>query len=508
MLVLSVTVAWTTFKKVDDGGGSQKQQPADSLRKVDDGGGSHKQQPSKSLKKADDGRASQNQQPGKSLKKVDDGGASQKPQPARSLNKVDIVSSQKQQSNKSSPKVNDPPLSDNLQVTKTSQKEAVQSSQIKQKGTKTSEKDAGQSSHKQQQGTKTTHKGADQISQKPQQLFKPTQKDAEDTKQKQPTKKAAMVVPKGLTSTNPNFSFGQPLLTLNELEIAGPATTALHGFYMKLPLSKKRSGIMLHFKRSHFHRSLDNEFFNIPFSDIFDLLNYDALDMSILRCFTLHMVKKTREMDLPVGFLDPELMTLSTICVDKSYVVDYVRRVIGKCAKKKCIMFAHNPGEHWVVVAIVPKWNKVFYLDSMRSSARDHSQLKDVLDEAFLSYCNAYGMAKNKLVHVTKFPCHQQPPSSKCGFYAAHHMNLALELLNMDKAEEFEVPTSSLGDDVLDSIRETISSFIMSDVLNVPHFISVCKQAMLGDTDEKRRVCKHYKLPDAFQQPASVNVTY
>ncbi|TVU24829.1 hypothetical protein EJB05_27289, partial [Eragrostis curvula] len=296
-----------------------------------------------------------------------------------------------------------------------------------------------------------------------------------------------MVVPKGLTSINPDFSLGKPLLTVDELQIAGAATNALHSFYMKLPLSKKRNDILLHFKRSHFFRSLDNEFLNVGFSDIFDLFNYHALDVFILRCFTLHMVKKTRQMDLPVGFLDPELITLSTMCVDKSYVVDYVRKALGKFAKKKCIMFAHNPGQHWVVVAIVPKWNKVLYLDSARSSPRDDSLLKDVLDEAFLSYCNTYGIAKNKLVHVNKFPflemlftsacddnfagqslaviCHQQHPSSECGFYAAHHMNLALALLNVEKAEEFEVPTSPLGDDVLDSIRKTIASFIMSDVV-------------------------------------------
>lgn len=35
---------------------------------------------------------------------------------------------------------------------------------------------------------------------------------------------------------------------------------------------------------------------------------------------------ETKEKDLFVGFLDRELMTLSSMTVDKSYVVDYIKK--------------------------------------------------------------------------------------------------------------------------------------------------------------------------------------
>ena len=49
---------------------------------------------------------------------------------------------------------------------------------------------------------------------------------------------------------------------------------------------------------------------------------------------------------MPVGFLDPELMSLSNITSDKSYVVDYLGRALNHYAKKEIIMFPHNPDGH------------------------------------------------------------------------------------------------------------------------------------------------------------------
>ena len=54
------------------------------------------------------------------------------------------------------------------------------------------------------------------------------------------------------------------------------------------------------------------------------------------------MIVETREKFVPVGFLDPELMSMSTMNQDRSYVVYYVTKVLQKCARKRLVMFAHN----------------------------------------------------------------------------------------------------------------------------------------------------------------------
>ena len=90
---------------------------------------------------------------------------------------------------------------------------------------------------------------------------------------------------------------------------------------------------------------------------------------------------ETREKSVPVGFLDPELMSMSTMNQDTSYVVEYLGKVLQKFARKKLIMFAHNTGDHWILVVIIPKWNKALYFDSERSKARDYSVIEEVINE-------------------------------------------------------------------------------------------------------------------------------
>jgi hypothetical protein len=58
------------------------------------------------------------------------------------------------------------------------------------------------------------------------------------------------------------------------------------------------------------------------------------------------MIVETKAKALPAGFLDRELMSLSTIQSNKSYVVDYVTKAFRHFAKKEIIMFAHNPRDH------------------------------------------------------------------------------------------------------------------------------------------------------------------
>ena len=93
------------------------------------------------------------------------------------------------------------------------------------------------------------------------------------------------------------------------------------------------------------------------------------------------MIAETKAKSVPVGFLDPEMMSVSALAFDRSFVVSHVAKIFGKFAKKKLIMFAHNSGGHWITVVIIPKFHKVLYFDSIRSKPLDLSSLKDVITE-------------------------------------------------------------------------------------------------------------------------------
>ena len=76
------------------------------------------------------------------------------------------------------------------------------------------------------------------------------------------------------------------LTTAAELENAGPATTSLHNYFMQC-CAEKMKYIVASYKRVHFLREAEEECYLLCFNDLYDLFNLDALDVSLLRSFTL-----------------------------------------------------------------------------------------------------------------------------------------------------------------------------------------------------------------------------
>jgi len=89
------------------------------------------------------------------------------------------------------------------------------------------------------------------------------------------------------TKAHPKFTYGQAILTEAELLVAGPFTVELHNYYMKGCQGNKKNGIVVKYRRQHFWRDRDTEFFLVGFDNLYDLFKLDALDVSLLRYFTL-----------------------------------------------------------------------------------------------------------------------------------------------------------------------------------------------------------------------------
>jgi hypothetical protein len=73
------------------------------------------------------------------------------------------------------------------------------------------------------------------------------------------------------------------MLNANELYKAGQFCLELHNYYI---LNwKKISVIVVKYIQSHF--LMDDSVFIISLSDLYDLFNLNALDISLMRCFAL-----------------------------------------------------------------------------------------------------------------------------------------------------------------------------------------------------------------------------
>jgi hypothetical protein len=92
---------------------------------------------------------------------------------------------------------------------------------------------------------------------------------------------------------NPNYKFEKSLLSDGDLKRAAPLTRKLHTFYMQHGKLDDDSEIMVALRPKTIawlkRDELSNELQQLPvqFSDLYDLFNLDALDLTLLRCFIL-----------------------------------------------------------------------------------------------------------------------------------------------------------------------------------------------------------------------------
>jgi hypothetical protein len=73
------------------------------------------------------------------------------------------------------------------------------------------------------------------------------------------------------------------MLTANELHKAGQYYINLHNYYIQN--YKSGEEIIVSYKDRHF--LVGDGIFVIRFIDLYDLFNLDALDISLMRCFSL-----------------------------------------------------------------------------------------------------------------------------------------------------------------------------------------------------------------------------
>jgi glucan-binding YG repeat protein len=90
---------------------------------------------------------------------------------------------------------------------------------------------------------------------------------------------------------NPNYKFGKSLLIDGDLKKATPFTRKFHKFYMQRGKSNDDSHNMVALRpdSSAWPPRWSNELQQLPvqLSDLYDLFNLDALDLTLLRCFIL-----------------------------------------------------------------------------------------------------------------------------------------------------------------------------------------------------------------------------
>jgi hypothetical protein len=85
-----------------------------------------------------------------------------------------------------------------------------------------------------------------------------------------------------------------------------------------------------------------------------------------------------------VGFLDHECLcstTLTSTDDTLAFFLSYMHSAFRLYAKKKLILTAYLSTNHWIVVVIVPKQQKVYYLDSLKRVKTNTTPFEQIINE-------------------------------------------------------------------------------------------------------------------------------
>ncbi|CAD6255232.1 unnamed protein product [Miscanthus lutarioriparius] len=164
-----------------------------------------------------------------------------------------------------------------------------------------------------------------------------------------------------------------------DLKAVGPGCTALHAHYMKDCVNNKH-GIVVRFRGIYMLNSSNFEVGLVRYNFLYDLFQFGALDASLLQCWILSLVVEAKAKDIHVGFLDPQVMSLDSITFDRDKV--------------------------------------------LQAFARHTNKLKD---------------RPQPLKHAFKYACLQQSSAKSSGWYAAHHLFLAMRKTNLEYSEHSDI---------------------------------------------------------------------
>jgi hypothetical protein len=85
-----------------------------------------------------------------------------------------------------------------------------------------------------------------------------------------------------------------------------------------------------------------------------------------------------------VGYLDPECLcstTLSSTDNTVSFSVSYMLNAFKQYATKNLMFTAYLSTNHWIAAVIVPKQQKVYYLDSLKTINTNTGPFELIINE-------------------------------------------------------------------------------------------------------------------------------
>ncbi|GER51141.1 plant invertase/pectin methylesterase inhibitor [Striga asiatica] len=165
--------------------------------------------------------------------------------------------------------------------------------------------------------------------------------------------------------------------------------------------------------------------------DIMELLQSQKLCISIIEFFNMYLynVLKESEKEKKFEFLCP--LKIQTRGNSKEEIEGYIARRMEK-ENYECIFAPYFSEEHWQLMILCPKQNKVVWLCSLRKDP--NTELVNKINSVFRTYFMVKGKRNMKPKWVP-LKCRKHLGNTECGYFVMRYM---LEIISLDIIDSFE----------------------------------------------------------------------
>nr|AAK92601.1 Hypothetical protein [Oryza sativa Japonica Group]AAP52262.1 transposon protein, putative, CACTA, En/Spm sub-class [Oryza sativa Japonica Group] len=273
--------------------------------------------------------------------------------------------------------------------------------------------------------------------------------------------------PFGKAEVKYKYELGKPLVKPEQLQSLPTQMYKFHRLYMEMSATG-REMIEVRIRDTDFLQGEDILWIN--YKGIYELYQLDALDVSIMSCWTLMEIKRARRRGVfDTGFIDPQKVNVAMLDEYPQATEDNLVHLLKAQHYKMFILLPYNAEFHWVLLLFDLEACVVNVYDSMDKKESTFDQVFELIDRAWYRFRHlVHGNWRERLRRKFKFPCAKQAQGTNlCGYYVCENCHcLADQIINTRELDVIRMRDNLTQKEFIAAVQEQLMGFINKQILD------------------------------------------
>uniref|UniRef100_A0A0D9XXX7 Ubiquitin-like protease family profile domain-containing protein n=1 Tax=Leersia perrieri TaxID=77586 RepID=A0A0D9XXX7_9ORYZ len=224
----------------------------------------------------------------------------------------------------------------------------------------------------------------------------------------------------------PTYVLGELFLSADKLKTIGIQMHLFHEWYMKASADEIQIGAKV---RTIDYFTRQDDYAWIPFKDVFDMYQLDALDVFMLTAWVqMEIQRAIKNKNNEIAFMDPWQINTLIVKAQTHSVEDSLVHFLAQHHFKKWIFLSNYHDFHCVLFIFDMRHSVILVFDSMDKKAPFFTEINAIIDRAWDRFRQLIrGDFKEKLERIYKLKVEKQKMRTNlCGYSVCDYLhNLA-----------------------------------------------------------------------------------